>query len=106
MATIRSVIFGIVLCSVLAACASSAKGRVEGGLKRLGMPDRSAHCMADELDDRLSRQDMKTLARLLEEAGTGKEARPARILDFMGDLDDPDITEAAARSGIRCTILG
>ena len=105
MTAIRSVIFGVVLCSVLAGCATSPRGQVEGGLKKLGMPDRSAQCMADELDDRLPLEDMKTLARVLDEAGAGKEARPARILDFMNDLDDPEITEAAARSGIRCTVF-
>lgn len=95
----------LVLAGVLAACSASPRKRVEQGLRDLGMDRQPAKCMARNLDERLDKRDMKTLARFLEEAGERGDARPARILETVEQMDDPAITVAAVKAGVSCTVL-
>lgn len=97
--------FCTVFACLVAGCAASPKARVESGLRNLGMPDRPAACMADELDERLSRRNMKRIAEVLDEGRKGGDARPGRVIEQLDGLDDPAITEATAKAGISCTLL-
>lgn len=105
MKVVGSAVLVIFLAGALGACSMSPRERVEDGLRDMGMAKRPAKCMAEELDDRLAKRDMKTLAKFLEEAGERGDARPALILDSIEHMDDPAITTAAAKAGISCTLL-
>ena len=97
----------LVLAMSLAACASPRK-QVAGELRDLGMGKRTANCMAQEMDDRLRKKEMKGLAKFLDgvdAVSTNRKRRPGKIVALLAAADNPRITEAAAKAGVSCTIL-
>jgi len=94
----------------LAGCATPRQ-QVASGLQSLGLAERQASCMADSLDDRLSNDQMKRVARLLGGAShadrvEANEKNVRRALDLVFDVADPEIASAASRALLGCTILG
>ena len=94
----------------LAGCATPRQ-QVASGLQSLGLPARQATCMADSMNDRLSREQMSRVARLVGGANRAGDAEPSRrnlrrAVDLVFDVAEPDIASAASRAFLACTILG
>lgn len=90
--------------TLLAGC-SSPKAKVVKELRQFGIAKPVAKCMGHELDDRLTKHHMKDLARFLDRANDGHDARPGQVLDAIRHMDNPVIVKAATRSGLSCTLL-
>lgn len=102
---IQFMIAALCFALMVSGCASPRK-QVAGGLMDLGLAKRPAHCMADGLNDRLDKQDMKTLAGFLD--GVEKSRRGRRIdkvINAIDEMGDERIATAAAKTGIACTVL-
>lgn len=98
----------VVIClasAVLLAGCSSPRAKVVKELRQFGVGKSTAKCMGRALDDRLGKGDMKDLARFLDRANDGRNARPGRVIDAIREMNDPVIARAAAKSGVSCTLL-
>lgn len=98
------VIICLVSAALLAGCASP-RTKVVKELRQFGVAKPAAKCMGHELDERLRKRDMKDLAHFLDHANDGRDARPGRVLDVIGDMNNPVILEAAMKSGLSCALL-
>lgn len=103
------VVICLVSAALLAGC-TSPRTKVVDELRQFGVAKPVAKCMGRELDDRLRSRAMKNLARFLERANEGRDARPGhvlpgQVLDVIGNMNNPHILEAAMKSGLSCTVL-
>lgn len=94
----------------LAGCASPRQ-QVASGLQSLGLPAGQATCMADGMDDRLSGEQMRRVAKLVGGANRAGSAEPSRrnlqrAVDIVFDVAEPEIASAASRAFLACTLLG
>lgn len=80
MNPISPVVICLVSTILLAGCASP-RDKVVKELRQFGVAKPAAKCMGHELDERLSKHEMKDLARFLDRANDGHDARPGRVLD-------------------------
>lgn len=97
----------LLLAMSLAACTSPRK-QVAGEFRDLGMGKRSAECMAHEMDDRLRKREMKALAKFLDgvdAVSDDRKRRPGKIAILLAGIENPVIAGAAAKAGVRCTVL-
>lgn len=84
----------------LSACVTVAKYTIKDDLMDIGIPERRAECMANQLDERLSDDDLKELAsytRSLERSDT-----PGQALDALLQIRNPRAVGAITASGISC----
>ena len=94
----------------LAGCASPRQ-QVASGLQSLGLAERQAICMADTMDDRLSGDQMRRVAKLVGGANRAGDVEPSRrnvqrAVDLVFGVAEPEIASAASRAFLACTILG
>lgn len=94
----------------LAACATPRQ-QVASGLQSLGLGARHAECMADSLNDRLSGDQMRRVAKLLGGASRADRVEMNRrnlnrAVDLVFDAAEPEIASAASRALVACAILG
>lgn len=86
--------------AMLAGCATAARYTLQDRFRAIGIPDGIADCMVDELDDRLSNEDLQDLAqytvRLSRADTTG-----AAIRSLM-KIDNPRAVTAVGASGVSC----
>lgn len=91
---------------VLAACATPAQ-RIERTLVGEGVPPAMAHCLGDELDQRLSTAELRELgrvaARLARTDWRTLTVGQAQLL--AQELEDPALLAAVAGAGFRCMAL-
>ena len=89
------------LCLALGACAGfSPRADVEQSFVNFGLsPTRSA-CLAEELDERLDRDDMAGVAQYVN--GLNAAASPGQALDALIDIDNPRAAAAIGAAGISC----
>ena len=85
----------------LAACATaSPRADLEDQLLALGFSTDRAECFADELDERLEREDLRDVADFV--ASLNEAASPGEGLDALLSIDNPRAATAIARAGISC----
>ncbi|MEZ5894179.1 MAG: hypothetical protein R3C58_13680 [Parvularculaceae bacterium] len=86
---------------MLAACGTvSPRIRIENRLVEFGFSEDKAHCMGNELDERLDRKELKDVADFvgnLNAAGTAGET-----LDAILSIDNGRAAAAIAASGVAC----
>lgn len=83
------------------ACATiSPASRIEKQLVSLGVSEARADCLADELDERLGRGDLKDVADFL--AGLNRAQTPGRTLDALLAIENPRAARAIASAGVTC----
>ncbi|MEX6725437.1 hypothetical protein [Parapedomonas caeni] len=92
----------------LAACATP-RSAVTSGLEQFGVPARSATCMAERMDKRLSRDQMTSVARLLHGARKAETMDPSRrnvrkALDVALEAADPEIATVTLKAGVACLL--
>lgn len=83
-----------------ASCATVARVTLEDRFQAIGIPEGVAVCMVDDLDDRLSDEDLQDLARY-----TVRLARADSTLEAVRSLmriDNPRAVTAIGRSALGC----
>ena len=96
-------IAGLALCA--AACASlSPRSEVEARFVDFGLSSQRAGCLADELNDRLDRRDMKSVADFV--GGLNAAGSPGQALDALLAIENPRAAAAIGAAGISCAFTG
>ncbi len=86
---------------LLASCASlSPRNRIKDRFVELGLSPERAGCLAEELDDRLDRQDLNSVADFLTDLNDAGSAGGA--LDALLSIDNPRIAASIARASVAC----
>lgn len=95
------IILTTALIASLAACATiSPRLQLQDQLLDLGFSAERASCMANELDDRLERDDLRDIADFV--GSLNDAASPGEGLDALLSIDNPRAAAAIARAGIAC----
>lgn len=93
----------------LSACASP-EVRIAQKLMDYGLERSTAYCIGDELEDRLSNRQLKTLANLASDLSReGRDYRNMTIRELSDRVrrtGDPELFAVLTRAGIGCAVLG
>jgi len=93
----------------LSACASP-EVRIAQRLVDYGFDRSTAYCVGDELEDRLSNRQLRTLADLASDLS--REGRSVRnmtvreLAERVRRTGDPELFAVLTRAGIGCAVLG
>ena len=88
-------------CLVIGACASfSPRADVEQSFVNFGLSPARSACLAEELDERLDRDDMAGVAQYVD--GLNAAASPGQALDALINIDNPRAAAAIGAAGISC----
>ncbi|MEM8986489.1 MAG: hypothetical protein AAGC95_07165 [Pseudomonadota bacterium] len=79
------------------ACATGAKRDIETGLADIGFPEKGSACFASELDDRLSAEELRRVADLIEATQERSE-----FFSAVRGAGSPQIAAAVAAAGLAC----
>ncbi len=85
---------------MLAGCATAARYTLQDRFRAIGLPDQTADCMVDELEQRLSSEDIQDLARYTLQLSRA-DSTFAAIRSLMA-IDNPRAVTAIGRSGVSC----
>ncbi|MCK5748242.1 MAG: hypothetical protein KAH44_18640 [Oricola sp.] len=91
----------ILAAATLASCATiSPRARIENRLVELGFAPGKADCMAAELDDRLSRDDLNAVADFVGQLNKADSA--GGVLDALIGIDNARAAAAIGAAGVAC----
>jgi|GEM_PF-5835056 len=90
------------LLAFTASCASSPQGRIESRLINIGVDSANAECLASELNTKLDRQELNSVADFLD--GLDRSDSPGEAIDALLSIDDPRAAAGVARAGISCAL--
>ncbi|MEQ8179776.1 MAG: hypothetical protein RIA10_15710 [Amphiplicatus sp.] len=96
----RSILAAAVAAGLSAGCATVAKATLEDRFQAIGIPQGTAVCMVDELDERLSDEDLQDLARYT--IGLARANSTAAAIRSLMKIDNPRAVTAIGASGISC----
>lgn len=85
---------------MLSACATAARYTLQDRFRAIGIPADTADCMVDELEERLSSEDVQDLAQYTLQLSRADSAMAA-IRSLMS-IDNPRAVTAVGASGISC----
>lgn len=85
---------------MLASCATAARYTLQDRFRAIGIPADTADCMVDELDERLSSEDLQDLARYTVRLARA-DSTLAAIRALM-QIDNPRAVTAIGASGVAC----
>lgn len=85
---------------LLASCATAAKVTLNDRFKSIGLSAEIADCMVDDLDDRLSDEDLRDLARYT--ASLSRADTPGQAVDALLKFDNPRAVAAIGRAAFGC----
>jgi hypothetical protein len=88
------------LACAVSSCASLARTTLEDRFQAIGIPEKTALCMVDDLDQRLSDDDIQDLARY-----TLNVARQPSTIDAVRALmriENPRAVAAVGKSAVAC----
>jgi hypothetical protein len=85
---------------VLASCATAAKVTLNDRFRSIGLSAEMADCMVDDLDDRLSDDDLRDLARYA--SGLSRADSPGQAVDALLKFDNPRAVAAIGRAAFSC----
>jgi hypothetical protein len=91
---------------ILAACASK-ETRIETALTDVGVPPRTASCMARDMAPKVTTRQLRNLQRAtgLTRADLSRMTLQ-QALERLRAIDDPQLVEVAIRAGLACVISG
>ncbi|MHA7872437.1 MAG: hypothetical protein ACX939_08820, partial [Hyphococcus sp.] len=89
---------GILLLT--AACATASRYTLQDRFRAIGIPPNTADCMVDELDERLSDDDLQDLARYTLRLSRA-DTTAAAVRSLMS-IDNPRAVTAIGASGVAC----
>lgn len=102
-------ILPLAVVATIAACAAP-EHRISQRLMDYGFDRSTATCVGDELEDRLSNRQLRTLADLV--TGLSRDGRDIRnmtvreLADHVRRSGDPELFATLTRAGIGCAVLG
>lgn len=91
---------GLLAASLLSSCATVAKVTLEDRFQAIGIPEGVAVCMVDDLDERLSDEDLQDLARYTVRLARA-DSTVAAVRSLM-KIDNPRAVTAIGRSALGC----
>lgn len=104
---IRTLSLAAVAASLaLAGCATTYESQIRSSLMNAGLSRSVAGCMADRMSDRLSNQQMRSLARLSTGGRRVGDMTVAEFLRRASALVDPHVYAVVTRASIGCSIAG
>ncbi len=83
-----------------AACATAARVTLIDRFEAIGLSPKMASCMVDDLDDRLSDDDMRDLARYT--VGLSRADTPGKAIDQLLKFDNPRAVAGIGRAAFSC----
>lgn len=93
----------------LSACATP-ETRIASALMDYGFDRKTATCVGEELEDRLSNRQLRTLAGLAKDIKReGRDVRDMSIRDLADRVrrtGDPELFAVLTRAGVGCAVLG
>lgn len=95
----RTLILAAGLISV-AACATAARVTLRDRFEAIGLSPKMATCMVDDLDERLSDDDLRDLARYT--VGLSRADTPLKAIDSLLRIDNPRAVAAIGRAAFSC----
>ena len=84
----------------LSACVTAATMTIENRLEQIGMSPEIAGCMAGQLRDRLSSEDLQDVARYT--VGLSRAETSRQALEALARIDNPRAVAAIGASGVSC----
>jgi len=84
----------------MTACATAARYTLQDRFRAIGIPAGTADCMVDDLEQRLSGEDVQDLARYTLNLARA-DSTFAAIQSLM-TIDNPRAVTAVGRSGVSC----
>ncbi len=85
---------------LLAGCATAARYTLQDRFRAIGLPAQTADCMVDELEQRLSSQDIEDLARCT--LSLSRASSTAGAIRALMNIDNPRAVTAIGSSGVSC----
>lgn len=98
--TILKAIFAGLALAMLASCATAARYTLQDRFRAIGLPDQTADCMVNELEQQLSSEDIQALARHTLQLSRA-DSTIAAIRSLM-TIDNPRAVTAIGKSGVTC----
>ena len=95
----RFAILAIAIITI-AGCATAARVTLIDRFEAIGLSPKMATCMVDDLDDRLSDDDMRDLARYT--VGLSRADTPGKAIDQLLEFDNPRAVAAIGRAAFAC----
>lgn len=96
----RMMLLAIAGALTVTACATAARLTLQDRFRAIGIPAATADCMVDELEQRLSSDDLQDLARYTVRLARA-DSTVAAIRSLM-TIDNPRAVTAIGASGISC----
>lgn len=96
----RRIVAALGALLIAGGCATAAKYTLQDRFRAIGIPAGTADCMVDELDQRLSSEDLQDLARYTVRLSRA-DTTMAAIRSLM-TIDNPRAVAAIGASGIAC----
>jgi len=88
------------LALALASCATVATASLENRLQAIGLNAETAGCMATDLNDRLSQDDVIDLTRYTFNIARADNA--LGVIEALRGIDNPRAVQAVGQSGFKC----
>jgi uncharacterized protein YceK len=96
----RSIMAALAAIVVLSGCATVARYTLQDRFQAIGIPEGTAICMVDELEQRLSSEDIQDLARYTLNLARA-DSTFAAVRSLM-TIDNPRAVTAIGASGVSC----
>lgn len=96
----RQLIAALAAMLFLSSCATAARFTLQDRFRAIGIPAGTADCMVDELDQRLSGEDLQDLARYTLQLARA-DSTFAAVRSLM-TIDNPRAVTAVGRSAVSC----
>ena len=96
----RKMIIAVVLIFAAGCATLSPRSRIEQRFIEFGLSPERAYCLADELDDRLDRQDLNAVADFV--GGLNAASSAGEALDALLSIDNARAASAIARATVSC----
>lgn len=94
------IISAALAAAMLASCATAAKVTLNDRFRSIGLSADMADCMVDDLDDRLSDEDLRDLAKYT--VGLSRADTPMEAVDSLLKIDNPRAVAAIGRAAFGC----
>lgn len=95
-----SIIMGLAALITVTGCATAARYTLQDRFRAIGIPAGTADCMVDEVDQRLSDEDLQDLARYTLRLSRA-DSTFAAVQSLM-TIDNPRAVTAIGRSAVSC----
>ena len=96
----RMMLLAVAGALMVSACATAARITLQDRFRAIGIPAATADCMVDELEQRLSSEDLQDLARYT--ARLARADSTAAAIRSLMTIENPRAVTAIGASGLSC----